>query len=423
MDDVTQPHAPETARWAPLPGPFGRVRALRSLNHPGYRRLWTAGLLLGFGNWMQRLTIGWLVLDQTGSIFLTALSFAVRSAPNVLFGLIGGSLADRVDRRRLLVLASAIKLGIAVVLGVLVLSGHGSVWPILALVAVGGITMTFEIPAAQALVVDLVGRRDAASGIALFSVATRLVGAVASVTGGVLIAVVGPGPVFLLGAAAFAAGGLAVATVRAPAAPRRPRRGNVASDALDGLRVMLGIPVVATLIALAVLAEIFGFSYQSVMPAVAEGVLGVGPAGLGALTAMAGIGGFVGSMTITVLADFARKGLLITVVTIGYGVALLALASSSLFPVSLVIVLGVGVMAAGVDALQWTLLQANVPDEMRGRAVGGWIFAIGFGWVGALELGALGEALGVQAAIAINGAVLAAVGVGALAFARRLRRA
>jgi len=396
---------------------------MRSLGYSSYRRLWAAGLLLGFGNWMQRLTIGWLVLDETGSVFLTALSFAVRSAPNVVFGLIGGALADRLDRRRLLIISAIIKTGISVGLGALVLTGHVQIWAVLTLVAISGITMTFEIPATQALVVDLVGRQNAANGIALFSVATRSVGAVASMTGGVLIALLGPGPVFLVGTVAFAAGGLVVGTVRAASGARPPADGNVLSGALEGLRVMLGLPVVAALLALAILTEIFGFSFQSVMPAVADRVLGVGPTGLGALTAMTGFGGLVGSIAITALADFPRRGLLLIGVTVGYGMALLMLAASSTFPLSLAIALGVGVMAAGVDSLQWALLQANVPDEMRGRAMGGWVFAIGFGWLGALELGALSEALGVQVAMAINGAALAAVGAGLFVFSRRLRRA
>jgi len=396
---------------------------MRSLGYSSYRRLWAAGLLFGFGNWMQRLTIGWLVLDETGSVFLTALSFAARSAPNVVFGLIGGALADRLDRRRLLIASAIIKIGISAGLGALVLTGHVQIWAVLTLVAISGITMTFELPATQALVVDVVGRQNAANGIALFSVATRSVGAVASMAGGVLIALLGPGPVFLIGTAAFTAGGLVVGAVHAASVARPPTDGNVLSGALEGLRVMLGLPVVAALLALAVLAEIFGFSFQSVMPAVADRVLGVGPTGLGALTAMASIGGLVGSVAITALADFPRRGLLLLGVTVGYGMALLMLAASNTFPLSLAIVLGVGVMAAGVDSLQWALLQANVPDEMRGRAMGGWVFAIGFGWLGSLELGALSEALGVQVALAFNGAALAAVGVALFVFSRRLRRA
>ena len=209
--------APRDRAPAGLPG---RISAIRSLGYPNYRRLWAAGLLLGFGNWMQRLTIGWLVLDETGSVFLTALSFAVRSAPNVVFGLIGGALADRLDRRRLLIVSAVIRIGVSAALGALALTGHVEVWAVLALVAISGITSTFEIPATQALVVDLVGRQNAANGIALFSVAIRSVGAVASMTGGVLITLLGPGWVFVAATGAFAAGGLAVATVRAESRAR-----------------------------------------------------------------------------------------------------------------------------------------------------------------------------------------------------------
>jgi len=109
---------------------------------------------------MQRLTIGWLVLDQTGSVFLTALSFAVRSAPNLLFGPIGGAIADRYSRRNVMVSAAAMKVAIAVGLGLLALNGDVAIWAVMALVGLAGVTAAFELPASQALAVDVVGRRD-----------------------------------------------------------------------------------------------------------------------------------------------------------------------------------------------------------------------------------------------------------------------
>ena len=404
---------------------------LRSLHNNAFRWLWTAGLLIGFGNWMQRLTISWFVLDQTGSVFLTAVSFAVRSAPNLIFGPVGGAIADRYSRRKVLMIAAGLKVSVAVGMWFLVAQSDALIWVVMVLVGLAGITAAFELPGTQALAVDVVGRRNAANGVAMMSVATRAVGAIGALTGGLLIESAGPGIVFVIAGLAFAVGGFAVSRVKVVQPGLGVQRtshglravGGFISSTFFGIRILLGIPIVATLLTFAMVVEILGFTFQTLMPSLAEDVLGVGATGLGALTAMAAIGGLVGSVLITALSDFSRKGLLAIGIIFIYGVGLISLGISEIFPVSLLIVSVVGIMASSFDALQWTLLMANVPDDMRGRAMGGWIFAIGFGWAGSLELGLIAEVYSVSWALSVNGIGLLILGIAALMFAGRLRRA
>ena len=411
----------KTANTAPT-GP------LRSLRNSTFRWLWAAGLMIGFGNWMQRLTISWLILDQTGSVFLTAVSFAIRSAPNLVFGPFGGAIADRYPRRKVLIITAGVKVFVALGLWALAFQADTLIWVVMVLIGLAGVTASFELPSSQALAVDVVGKRNAANGVAMLSVATRAVGAAGALTGGLLIASLGPGAVFFLGALAFAAGGYAVSRV-VVAQPglslERPslRIGKLFGSTYGGIKILLGIPVVATLLGFAMVVEILGFTYQSVMPSLAKDVLGVGSVGLGALTAMAAIGGLAGSVLITVISDYDRKGLLAVGIIFLYGGGLIALGVSEIFPLSLLIVTVVGTMASSFDALQWTMLMENVPDDMRGRAMGGWIFAIGFGWAGSLELGIIAEVYSVGWALSVNGIGLLALGVMALMFASRLRRA
>ncbi len=410
-----------TANTAPT-GP------LRSLRNSTFRWLWAAGLMIGFGNWMQRLTISWLILDQTGSVFLTAVSFAIRSAPNLVFGPFGGAIADRYPRRKVLIITAGVKVFVALGLWALAFQADTLIWVVMVLIGLAGVTASFELPSSQALAVDVVGKRNAANGVAMLSVATRAVGAAGALTGGLLIASLGPGAVFFLGALAFAAGGYAVSRV-VVAQPglslERPslRIGKLFGSTYGGIKILLGIPVVATLLGFAMVVEILGFTYQSVMPSLAKDVLGVGSVGLGALTAMAAIGGLAGSVLITVISDYDRKGLLAVGIIFLYGGGLIALGVSEIFPLSLLIVTVVGTMASSFDALQWTMLMENVPDDMRGRAMGGWIFAIGFGWAGSLELGIIAEVYSVGWALSVNGIGLLVLGVMALMFASRLRRA
>lgn len=377
---------------------------------------------------MQRLTISWLVLDQTGSVFLTALSFAIRSAPNLVFGPIGGAVADRFARRKVLILTAGLKASIAMGIWVLAVQEDVFIWGMMLLVALAGITASFEMPATQALAVDVVGKRNAANGVAMLSVATRAVGAAGALTGGLLIESIGPSPVFFLGGLAFVLGGICVnrvTVIQPKSIADRVGHGirGLVGSTVTGIKTMLGIPIVATLLAVAMLVEVLGFTYQSVMPSLAEDVLGVGAVGLGALTAMAAIGGLVGSVIITALSEFGRKGLLAVGIIFVYGIGLVALGASDVFPLSLAIVFTVGIMASSFDALQWTMLMSNVPDDMRGTAMGGWIFAIGFGWVGSLELGLIAEMYSVGWALSVNGVGLLVLGFITLFFRVGLRRA
>jgi predicted MFS family arabinose efflux permease len=137
---------------------------------------------------------------------------------------------------------------------------------------------------------------------------------------------------------------------------------------------------------------------------------------------MTGIGSVIGSIFLMVLGNYRRKGMLLMAIAISYGIFLATFSASGSYIVALVLIMGVGASAAAFDAMQWTLLQLNVPDEMRGRAVGAWVFAIGFGWIGHIGLGAVGEIFGVQWALAGAGIVVILTGLIGLLFVPSLRR-
>lgn len=393
---------------------------------PAFRRVWAAGVLIALAIWTERLAVGWLILTETDSVFLTAASFAARQAPGLIAAPLAGAISDRMPRHRLLGIAAAFRALLLALLAIFALAGLEPLWAAFALIALAGVGQSFEIPATQALVTDAVPRRAAMNAVALQSVGARGVGALGGLVGGVVIARYGIPAALLAGAVVSLVGGVVVGAMRAPAA-RRPRAGtrdgSVLRDVVDGLRVMLALPLVRTLLALAVVVEMFGFAYQSVLPAVARSVLRVGEVGLGLLSMMAGFGSLAGVIALTAAGNVRRRGPLLIGITAGYGAFLLAFASSGAFPLSLVLITGVGAMAAAFDAMQWVLLQQHVPDEMRGRAIGGWVFAIGFGWIGHLALGAAAETFGVQWALAATGAAVILTGLAAAALAPKLRSA
>lgn len=405
------------ARLTAAPGAF---------RFPAFRRVWAAGVLIALAIWTERLAVGWLILTETDSVFLTAASFAARQAPGLIAAPLAGAISDRMPRNRLLGIAAAFRALLLALLAIFALAGLEPLWVAFVLIALAGVGQSFEIPATQALVTDAVPRRAAMNAVALQSVGARGVGALGGLVGGVVIAGYGIPAALFAGAIVSLIGGLVVGTMRPVAArgPRaRTRDRSVLRDVVDGLRVMLALPLVRTLLALAVLVEMFGFAYQSVLPVVARSVLQVGEVGLGILSMMAGFGSLAGVSALTAASNVRHRGPLLLGITLGYGAFLLAFASSGVFPLSLVLITGVGAMAAAFDAMQWVLLQQHVPDEMRGRAIGGWVFAIGFGWIGHLALGGAAETFGVQWALAATGAAVMLTSLAAAALAPKLRSA
>jgi MFS family permease len=395
----------------------------RSLRYPAFRRLWAAAVLLALPQWMERLAVGWFVLDTTGSVFLAALSFAVQNIPGLILGPFAGAVSDRVYRPRVLrVVWAARGLALLAIAGVVGLGGTTAL--LLVFVALSGCVRTFEVPAVQTLIADLVAREDHGNATGMYSVGVRGVGAVGALTGGLIIDAFGPVPVFLLASMLPVAGIRLVSSIAAPQPAATAHAGvrGVWVDTARGLSVMLRLPMVASLIALAIVVEIFGFAYNALLPAIADHVLEVDASGLGALAAAASIGSVGGSLVVSAVGDAPRRGRVVIGVTLVFGAAIVAFGANEVFGIALVLAAAVGATATMFDALQWVLLQAHVPDELRGRVIGAWVWAIGFGWIGHLGLGALGDLVGVQAAVITAGAVVVAVGLLAAA-SPRLRSA
>jgi MFS family permease len=400
--------------------------ALEAFRSPAYRRVWIAGVLLALATWAERLAVGWLVLTATDSVFLTAVTFAVRLAPSLIAAPFAGAISDRMPRNRLLGVTSAYRAVILALLAAFTLSGLEPLWVVFVLVALSGVGKAFEIPASQALATDTVPRHLAMTAVALLSVGAQGAGALGGLSSGVVIAAFGIPTAMFAGATVFLIGGLIVGLMRPVVSQRprsEPRETSVLRDVLDGLRVMFSIPLVRTLLLCVVVVEIFGFTYHAVLPAVARDVLEVGEVGLGILSMMAGFGSLAGVIALTALGDVRRKGLLLLGITVGFGAFLLAFAASGAYPLSLILIAGLGAMTAAYDAMQWILLQQVVPDDMRGRALGGWVFAISFGWIGHLALGSAAEVVGVPWALAAAGTAVLLTGAIAAAVSPRLRSA
>nr|MCS5642491.1 MFS transporter [Dehalococcoidia bacterium] len=376
------------------------------------------------GNWGERLAVGWVVLNETDSVFLTAATFAVRQAPQLFAAPIGGALSDRFSRGKILLLTGLYKALVLSFMAMIAANGLEPLWLMFVLLGLSGIGHSFEIPCVQGMVTGSVPREVRMNAVAVQSTGMRAVGAAGALAAGFAIDRLGV-PITLIssGVVFGIAGFLAMIVNRGLQVELTVRTKSVVRDVIDGLQLMSRLPLVRMILITAVLVEIFGFSYGALMPAVAKEALGVDVKGLGMLTMMAGVGSVAGSVFLMALGNFAKKGLLLIGIAVFYGIFVSTFSASGSYAVALVLILGVGASAAAFDVMQWTLLQLNVPDDMRGRAVGAWVFAIGFGWVGHLGLGAVAEIAGVQWALALAGLSVILTAMIALAASKELRKA
>ena len=401
-------------------------RPFAAFAYPAYSLLWLSSNFVALGSWAERLAVGWLILEQTDSVLLSALSFAFRSAPGIIAAPFGGTIADRFPRNKLLPFTALIRAFAITMTALIALKGFTNPWPIYVLIAVEGVVNSFEMPAKQGLITDIVPRETRMNAISVHSVGIRSVGAAGALASGIIAEFIGIPAALFVAAGSILIGGvivLFVPTIQSTARIARSSIRRIFREAVIGIRSMLRLPTVSTLLWMAIVVEIFGFAYDSVMPAFARNELNISESGLGTLRFAAGVGAVIGAIALSMLGDFRRKGPLLLGITAGYGLGLMGVASSPNLLMALLLVTMVGAAASMFDAMQWTLLQANVPDRLRGRVIGGWVFAIGFGWVGHLAMGAVGEIIGVRWAIGGAGLVVAATSIIILALSPLLRRA
>ena len=391
-----------------------------SFRVPRFRRVWLGAVLFALGFWMERLAVGWFVLDLTGSVLLAALSLGIRAIPNLVLGPVGGAVSDRLPRVRVLATTALVRAIAVALMSLVVIVDVATVPLLLALVLVTSSTLAFHITSLQALQAEIAGTTRLGNAISLTTFGERAVGAVGALGGGALIGWIGPEPTFLAAALPLAGAAVVFAGLRPPARPP-VARAHLFREVLDGLRLLAGTPVVRLLLGMMIAVEILGISFASMLPAVAELVLEVGPERLGVLTAGVAAGAMFGTALLVFAIDRLPRGLMLVGVFVTLGLLVVVLGNSTTFWLSVAATVGIGASAAMVDTLQWIMLQVNVGAGVRGRALGGWNFAIGWGWIGPLALGAVAEAAGVPAALTLSGALLVVFAVACLAASPTLR--
>lgn len=382
-------------------------------------RLYFAGQAVSLvGTWMQAVAQSWLVLQLTGSGALLGLVAAAQFLPVLLLGPYGGLVADRADKRRLLLVTQSALGVLALLLGLLTVTHLVRLWMVFVLAAALGIVNSVDQPGRQAFVPELVGRDLVQNAVSLNSVVTNASRAVGPAVAGVLIATTGTGVCFLANAGSFAAVLVALARIRVqelhPAPPARREAGQLR----QGLRYVRGTPGLLVPLLMMALVGTLAYEFQVSLPLLARVSLHGGASTYGFLTAAMGAGAVAGGL---VVAAVARSGLLpFTVAAAGFGVAILAATLTPSLPGELAALAVVGFFSTAFMATGNTTLQLTADPRFRGRVMALWsVTFTGSTPIGGPVIGIVADRLGPRYALGIGAiACLAAAVIGALAISR-----
>ncbi len=389
-EGTSEPAEETPASLAPSQPKPGLRRALVAFRHRNYRLYWGGQLISLMGTFMQTVGQSWLVLQLSHSGLQIGLVGALQFLPVLLFSLVGGVFADRWPKRQVLFITQSAAMLQAFILWALVATNVMQLWHVYLLALLLGLTTSLDQPTRSAFVVELVGREDLPNAVALNSSLANLAYVIGPGLGGLVIAAKGVGLLFLLNALSFLAVLVALALMRREelhAQARRPDAGerqNTWHSLREGVAYVQHTPAVLLIIVVVGLVLLLGANYSVVLPLFATEVLHVGASGYGLLSAALGLGALLSALWLawSHQPPTIRRVLL---GTLAFGALKAAFALSHLYPLSVVLIAGVGVAETLFGALATTTLQTVAPDHLRGRV--GSVYILCF--TGSIPLGYL----------------------------------
>ena len=400
--------------------------ALRSLRHRNFRLFFGGQAISLAGSWMQSVAQAWLVLTLTNDPLILGVVAAAQWLPVLVLGLFGGLIADALPKRPTLIAVEAVMAALAVVLGVLTLTGVVEVWMILVLAVFLGCANAVEMPVRQSFAVEMVGREDVVNAIALNSATFNAARVIGPAVAGLMIAAFDISVAFFVNGASFLAVIVALllmrpAELRTPPPIVRPRTVRAVLVSVgEGLSYARRTPAVLLPVVVVGLAATIGMNFQVTIPPFVRDVIGGDAAAFGFLMAASGLGSVAAALYLATRRRPSAWAIAVGATMLGAG--LLLAAAIPVYAVALPAMALAGFGAIWMAANGNTLIQATVPDELRGRVISVYttVFA-GSTPIGALFAGFLASRWGAVAALLVGGALTVAVGVSALAWLRRHR--
>jgi MFS family permease len=400
----------------------GLLRTFLALRHRNYRLFWFGQMISLTGTWMQIIGQAWLVLQMTQSAWLLGVVGALQFLPVMLLSLFGGVLADRVPKRKVLLITQSFAMLQAVVLWTLVATGEVRLWHVLVLATLLGLTNSIDMPTRQAFVVELVGREDLPNAIALNSSLFNLARIVGPGIGGLIIAGMGVAPLFLLNAISFIPVIIGLALIDLSGLFAQRKRLDSADDARgakqstlqslrEGLSYVAQTPSVLLIIAVVGIVSLFGINFNVVLPLIATSVLHSGASGFGFISSAFGLGSLLCALWLAWNNHRPTIHYMLVSAIVFCGIeAFFAL--SQIFALSLVLIAGVGFAMIAFSATANTTLQTVAPDHLRGRVMSVYMLVFaGSVPFGNLITGGLAHFFGAPAALLVGAGISLAAAI------------
>jgi MFS family permease len=370
------------------------------LKHRDFRLLWIGLVLNGTATWVYQVTSGWLLYELTRSPLMLGLGGAFMAAPFIVASVFGGALADRMDRRRLLLLSQGIAAVLALVPGALAAAGVIQVWHIFALNFLVHTVTAFDGPARQALIPSLVPRSDLMTALALTSVIRRGTALFGPTIGGIAISLLGVAGAYFIQALFLVIVVLTTILLHTPPAELESRGRSMARSMLDGFQYVRSNPIIFSILGIESMTMLFAM-YAQILPVFARDVLHVGPTGLGILYSSPGVGAVIASATMLAAGDVKKKGRLFMITALAKPLAAVGFALSTWMPLSALMLGLVGFFDVAGGTARHTILQLTTGESMRGRVMSmDMMVHRGLGTLNGVSLGALASLLGAPYALA-----------------------
>ena len=400
-----------------VPASLNPFRVL--VKHRNFRIFLIGQTLSLIGTWMQMMAQGWLALELTNSAFLVGLVATASSIPIVLFTMPAGALVDRADKLRLVRIAQACFLVEATLLWALTVTHRITIGSLLALAFVSGLIASLEIPARQAMFIDLVGRDDLPDAIALNSSGFNLARIIGPGIAAVVIARLGIAWCFFLNAGSFVAVLVGLFMIQLPAWQPHPGRARPWVGVQQAIRYMRDTPKVRALMTMVTVYSILGVPVLALMPVVARHMFGLDASGYGLLLSFLGVGGLIGALGLASVGQRVSRARLLLAASMAWPILLIVFSFNRVIWIGYALLLVIGATMILNGAISNGLLQSIVPDELRGRMMAAYgLVVVGLAQcVGAFLAGVIADLLGVAPAIGMTAAAMLAFGV--WAFFRR----
>lgn len=371
-------------------------RTFSSLRQRNFRLFFAGQAVSVVGTWIQQTALSWLVYELTGSKYMLGVVAALSSLPMLFLPILGGVIADRFPKKKILLITQFISMFFMIVFAALIVSGRYNINHILIISVLIGTVFAIDMPARHAFVVEIAGKQDLMNAIALNSSMFNLARVIGPAIAGIIMMRLGVSWCFIINAFSFLAVLIALFYVQAAEVPVIKRTESIAQYTLSGFRYVKQNKTILNVMVLMVMMGIFGWSYSVLIPALAKDVFSQGEQGYAMLVSATGLGALFGALFVAYMGNTEHRKRLIDCGVYFFSIMLFLLALSKSYWLSIILLMGTGTGLLVYFSSSTTMIQSCVDDSFRGRIMGIW--ALIFGGtipIGSFLVGIVSERFGI----------------------------